>query len=132
MSRLLQTIQVQGQVCAAMGSPMYGDVLQQLAADVEADGVFAAILAGHENDSGRMALPLRLLGGLHRLVLDGRAPALRPRYPSVGGYWDAEAGVGDVAQAAPAIADYRRGAPDQPPQTKEVGRSAALIGGLLV
>src|SRR5271156_2019816 len=47
-SRLLQTIQVQGQVCAAMGSSMYGDVLHQVAADVEADGVFAAILAGTE------------------------------------------------------------------------------------
>ena len=76
-----------------MGSPMYGDVLQQVAADVEAGGVFAAILSGHENDSGRLALPLRLLGGLHRLVLDGRAPALRRWYPSTGGRWDAEAGV---------------------------------------
>ena len=98
-SRLLQTIQVQGQVCAAMGSSMYGDVLQQVAADVEADGVFAAILAGHENDSGRLALPLRLLGGLHRLVLDGRAPALRRWYPSVGGRWDAEVGWPDIVQA---------------------------------
>ena len=76
-----------------MGSSMYGDVLQRVAADVEAGGVFAAILAGHENDSGRLALPLRLLGGLHRLVLDGRAPALRRWYPSAGGHWDAEAGM---------------------------------------
>src|ERR1700743_1966022 len=131
-SRLLRSIQLQGQVCAGMGSPMYGDVLQQVAADVEAGGVFAAILAGHENDSGRLALPLRLLGGLHRLVLDGRAPALRRWYPSVGGHWDAEAGWADIAQAASDHADYLRGALDQPPQTNEVGRSAALIGGLLV
>jgi hypothetical protein len=132
MSRLLRTIQMQGQVCAGMGSPMYGDVLHQVAADLEADGVFAAILAGHENESGRLALPLRLLGGLHRLVLDGRAPALRRWYPSVGGQWDAEAGWPDIVQAASEHADYLRGALDQPPQTNEVGRSAALIGGLLV
>jgi hypothetical protein len=131
-SKLLQTIRVQGQVCTAMGSPMYGDVLQQVAADVEADGVFATILAGHENDAGRLALPLRLLGGLHRLVLDGRAPALRRWYPSVGGAWDAEAGWADIEQAAAEHGDYLRGALDQPPQTNEVGRSAALIGGLLV
>src|SRR6202000_3181935 len=131
MSRLLQTIQVQGQVCTAMGSSMYGDVLERVAADVEADGVFAAILAGHENDSGRLALPLRLLGGLHRLVLDGRAPALRPWYPSVGGHWDAEAGWPDIVRGASEHTDYLRGALDQPPQPNEVARSAALIGGLL-
>jgi hypothetical protein len=131
-SRLLRSIEVQGQVCAGMGSPMYGDVLRQVAADVEAGGVFAAILAGHENDSGRLALPLRLLGGLHRLVLDGRAPVLRRWYPSVGGHWDAQAGWPDIVQAAAEHADYLRGALQQPPQTNEVGRSAALIGGLLV
>ena len=131
MSRLLQTIEVQGQVCAGMGSAMYGDVLQLVAGDVEADGVFAQIFAGHENDSGRMALPLRLLGGLHRLALDGRAPALRRWYPSVGGHWDAEAAWPDIVQAAAEHTDYLRAALDQPPQTNEVGRSAALIGGLL-
>ncbi len=130
-SRLLRSIQLQGQVCAGMGSTMYGDVLQQVAADVEADGVFAAILSGHENDSGRLALPLRLLGGLHRLVLDGRAPALRRWYPSVGGHWDAEAGWPDIVLAASEHADFLRATLDQPPQTNEVGRSAALIGGLL-
>lgn len=131
MSRLLRSIQVQGQVCAAMGSPMYGDVLQQVAADVEAGGVFAGILSGHEDDSGRMALPLRLLGGLHRLVLDSHAPALRRWYPSVGGNWDAQAGWPDIVLAASENAEYLHAALDQPPQTNEVGRSAALIGGLL-
>src|SRR6201996_8740612 len=118
-SRLLRTIRVQGQVCTGMGSPVYGDVLRQVAADVEAGGVFAAILAGHENDSGRLALPLRLLGGLHRLALDGRAPALGRWYPSVGGRWDAEAGWPDIAQSAAEHSDYLRGALDQPPQTTE-------------
>jgi hypothetical protein len=131
MSRLLQTIQVQGQVCAAMGSGMYGDLLPLIGSDVEADGIFAQIFAGHENDSGRMALPLRLLGGLHRLALDGRAPALRRWYPSVGGEWNADAGWPEIVQAASGHAEYLRAALDQPPQTNEVGRSAALVGGLL-
>jgi hypothetical protein len=132
MSRLLQTIAVQGQVCAGMGSAMYGDVLQLVAGDVEAGGVFARIFAGHENDSGRMALPLRLLGGLHRLALEGRAPALRHWYPSVGGDWDAEAAKPDIMQTAAEHAEYLRAALDQAPQTNEVGRAAALIGGLLM
>lgn len=132
MSRLLQTIQVQGQVCAAMGSAMYGDLLPLVAADVEAGGVFAELFAGHENDSGRLALPLRLLGGLHRLALDARATALRQWYPSVGGAWDAEAAWPDLLRAASKYAEYLRATLDQAPQTNEVGRSAALIGGLLM
>lgn len=131
-SRLMRSLRLQGQICAGMGSPMYGDVLDRVADDVEAGGVFAAILAGHEDDAGRLALPLRLLGGLHRLALDGRAPALRRWYPSTGGQWDAPAAWPDIALAASEHADLLRATLDQPPQTNEVGRSAALIGGLLI
>jgi hypothetical protein len=131
MSRLLQTIKMQGQVCAGMGSAMYGDLLPLIGNDVETGGIFARIFTGHENDSGRMALPLRLLGGLHRLALDGRSPALRRWYPSAGGQWNAEAAWPDIVTAADRHAEYLRAALDQPPQTNEVGRSAALIGGLL-
>lgn len=131
MSRLLRAIELQGQVCAAMGSAMYGDLLPLIGRDVEADGVFARIFVGHENDSGRLALPLRLLGGLHRLALDGRAPALRRWYPSAGGTWNVQQAWPDIRQAASDYADYLRAALDQPPQTNEVGRSAALLGGLL-
>jgi hypothetical protein len=131
-NRLLRSLRLQGQICAGLGSPMYGDVLDLVAADVDAGGVFAAILSGHENDSGRLAVPLRLLGGLHRLALDGRAPGLRGWYPSTGGQWDAEAAWPDIALAASDHADRLRAALDQPPQTNEVGRAAALIGGLLI
>lgn len=131
VERLLRSLQLQGQICAGLGSPMYGDVLQRVAADVQAGGVFAAILSGHENDAGRLAVPLRLLGGLHRLALDGRAPRLRRWYPSIGGRWDAEAAWPDISLAASDHAGQLRAALDQPPQTNEVGRAAALIGGLL-
>ncbi len=131
-SRLLRSLQLQGQICAGMGSPMYGDVLDRVTADVEAGGVFAAILSGHEDDSGRLALPLRLLGGLHRLALDGGASNLRRWYPSTGGGWDADAAWPDIVRAASDHANQLRAALDQPPQTNEVGRAAALIGGLLI
>ena len=113
-NRLLRSLRVQGQLCAGLGSPMYGDMLQRVAADVEVGGIFAAIMSGHENDSGRLALPLRLLGGLHRLTLDGRASGLRCWYPSTGGHWDAEAAWPDVARAAAEHADHLRAALDQP------------------
>jgi hypothetical protein len=88
---LLKSLGVQAVACSALGSTMYGQLLDRVGADVSEGGVFADVLSGHENDPGPSALALRLLGGLHRLVLDGRAPALRRWYPSVGGRWDAGA-----------------------------------------
>ncbi|WP_231639777.1 DUF2332 domain-containing protein [Mycobacterium sp. Marseille-P9652] len=128
---LLQTLRSQGRFCAASGSPMYGELLDLVADDAEAGGRFAAILSGHEDAPPRQAVPLRLLGGLHRLVLDGRAPRLRRWYPSTGGAWDAKEAWPEILAAAADHSDSLRASLDHPPQTNEVGRSAALIGGLL-
>lgn len=131
VEHLLHTLRAQGQFCARSGSPMYGELFELVATDVAAGGVFATILAGHEDDPSRLAVPLRLLGGLHRLVLDGRAPQLRRWYPSTGGSWDAESAWPEIEGVAAVHAEALRAALRQPPQTNEVGRSAALIGGLL-
>ena len=128
---LLHTLRAQGRFCGASGSPMYDELFELVAKDVEAGGVFATILSGHEDDPSRHALPLRLLGGLHRLVLDGRAAQLRRWYPSTGGTWDAGTAWTEIVLTAANHSDSLRAALDQPPQTNEVGRSAALIGGLL-
>lgn len=131
MKKLLGTLRAQGRFCSGSGSPMYGDLCELVATDVEDGGVFATILSGHEEDSGRHAVPLRLLGGLHRLVLDGRAPALRRWYPSTGGIWDARSAWPQITAAATSHTEALRAALGHPPQTNEVGRAAALIGGLL-
>lgn len=128
---LLHTLRSQGRFCAGSGSPMYGELFELVADDVEAGGVFADILSGHEDDPSRHAVPLRLLGGLHRLVLDGRAAGLRRWYPSTGGAWRAESAWPEIRGTAAGHFDSLRAALAQPPQTNEVGRSAALIGGLL-
>jgi len=128
---LLHMVRSQGRFCAASGSRMYGELFELVATDIEASGVFATILAGHEDDPARHAVPLRLLGGLHRLVLDGRAPELRPWFPSTGGTWDAANAWPEILRTAAHHTAALRAALDQPPQTNEVGRSAALIGGLL-
>jgi hypothetical protein len=129
---LVHTLRSQGRFCGASGSPMYDELFELVAKDVEAGGVFATILSGHEDDRARQAVPLRLLGGLHRLALDGRAPGLRRFYPSTGGTWDAAAAWPEIVLTARDRMDELRAALDQPPQTNEVGRSAVLIGGLLL
>ena len=111
---------------------MYGELCDRVADDVAAGGVFATILSGQEDAPSRQAVPLRLLGGLHRMVLDGRAAHLRRWYPSTGGVWDSEAAWPEIVHTAVARGEVLRAALDQAPQTNEVGRSAALIGGLLL
>lgn len=128
---LVHTLRSQGRFCASSGSPMYGELFELVAGDVEAGGVFATVLAGREDAPSRDAVPLRLLGGLHRLVLDGRAARLRRFYPSTGGGWEARAAWPEILDTAAGHVDALRAALSRPPQTNEVGRSAALIGGLL-
>ncbi len=92
------------------------------------------MLAGHLADPGRSALPLRMLGGVHALVLTGRAGDLARYYPSTGG--TADPGQ-DASAAWPAFRDVLAGQSDEvrawlpsPPQTNEVGRGAVLAGAL--
>lgn len=128
-------IRAQARACGRLGSPMYAILLDALADDVDGGGVSRNILAGHEDDPGPSALALRLLGSVHRLVLQGRAPELAAFYPSVGGSFDADT---DGAGAWAALASVLETQPDavrewldRAPQTNEVGRSTALMGGLL-
>ncbi len=131
VNRLVSHFRRQAEACLQLGSPMYGDLLGRCSRDIEARGVTAAVLAGHESDPGPSALALRLAGSVHRLVLEGRAGELASYYPSVGGSWEPEKGWR-------AFESLLRGAPEQvrewldrPPQTNEVGRAGALYGGLL-
>ncbi|MET0999064.1 MAG: DUF2332 domain-containing protein [Marmoricola sp.] len=121
----------QARSCAELGSPMYAELLDHLAEDLEAGGPTAEVLEGHEDDPGRSALALRLLGSVHRLVLERRAGALAAYYPSVGGTWEPEGGVPAFLALLDSEPDVVREWLDRPPQTNEVGRSAALMGGLL-
>ncbi len=110
---------------------MYAELLARLADDLEAGGVAKRVLAGHEDDPGPSALALRLAGSVHRLVLERRAGALATFYPSVGGTWDLEHGWPAFEQLLADEPDAVREWLDRPPQTNEVGRAAALMGGLL-
>lgn len=110
---------------------MYGDLLEALVEDLRAGGPAAEVLAGHEDDPGPSALGLRLLGSVHRLVLERRAGGLAACYPSVGGVWEPRAGWAAFRELLGREPGAVRAWLDRPPQTNEVGRAAALVGGLL-
>lgn len=118
--------------CGRLGSPLYARLLDRLGLDVLAGGPSCDVLDGHETDPLTSALALRLMGAVHRLVLEGRAPALATYYPSAGG----DAGRGDPWPACSAVLvehrDVLRVLVERPVQTNEVGRSAALLGGFLM
>jgi hypothetical protein len=122
---------MQARACAALGSAMYGELLGRLADDLEAGGPTRRVLEGHEDDPGPSALALRLLGSVHRLVLERRAGELATYYPSVGGTWEADGATAAFLRLVDEQPEDVRAWLDRPPQTNEVGRSAALMGGLL-
>lgn len=121
----------QGEACAALGSRMYAELLCGLVRDIEAQGPTWRVLRGHEDDPGPSGLALRMLGSVHRLVLERRAGGLAAYFPSVGGHWDSVHGVPAYVELLDREGDAVRAWLDRPPQTNEVGRSSALMGGLL-
>jgi hypothetical protein len=130
---LSERFAAQAEACAALGSPLYADLLRGLVPDLEDPGsALRLVLHGHEDAPTDAALALRVLGSVHRLVLERRAGPLAAFYPSVGGTWDPAGGVAafrEVLAEQPAeVASWL----DRAPQTNEVGRSSALWAALCV
>jgi len=90
------------------------------------------VLAGHETDARASALALRFMGAVHRLVLEGRAPALARHYPSAGGEAGLEGAWTAFRDTLEQHRDTLRALVTSPVQTNEVGRAAALFGGFLL
>jgi hypothetical protein len=120
----------------AATSPMYRHLLALTLEDVERDGPCADVLGNAPAGVNPIfeAMPLRFLGGLHRIVLEGRAPDLGACYPSAGGRFDPDH-PGDLDQRFLAaveehhdelVVSLTRGL-----QTNEVGRCSALLLGFL-
>ncbi len=121
----------QGRICAFMNSPLYAALLAIAADDAEKEGIAWSILRGHLAPGRGNALALRFMAALHRVVLTGKAPALAAHYPGVGGDGDIAAACGALLPALQEHASFLADAAALPCQTNEVGRSAALIRGLL-
>src|SRR4051794_3689229 len=130
--RLAEFLELESVGCELYGSRFYRDLERRMAEDVRAGGVVWDVLEPFAHEHPRAAYTLRLLGGVHRMVLCGDAPELAKHYPSTGGdgdvdaVWPAFAAL--LAASPPAVEDALR----RPPQTNEVGRTGALVPGMLV
>lgn len=132
--RAAEMIDIQAAACAKLGSPLYAALLGHVARDVRDGGPCADAVAGYEDAAGPEAIALRLVGGVHALVLTGRAPELAAHYPSAGGVFDPDRPDAGWPAFRAAVATEREWVRDwmtRPPQTNEVGRAALLVAGLL-
>lgn len=147
MSRELATaLRTHAEACARLGSPMTAALLAASADDAERAGPVVEVARAHldgEPSSEQLmkaGVPLRLVGSVHRLVLDGQLPELAAHYPTaVPGHGPADPTrpQRDPMAAWPVFRDALGSHPSEiaagmaaPPQTNEVGRAAGLLGGL--
>ena len=131
VDHLARAVRQQATACRDLGSPLYAALLERCADDITAGGPTAGVLAGRDDDPVAAATALRLMGGVHRLVLEGLAPGLARYYPSVGGVADAAGAWPALRQVLITHRERLAALLEQAPQTNEVGRSSALLGGLL-
>ena len=125
--------------CGRLGSDLYESLLERAAADVESGGPVARLLSGHEDDPADSMLALRMMGAVHRRVLEGHHPELARSYGHSGvpfGRMGPKRNTAVVWQAFRGAIDEdfgpMRGLLDHPVQTNEVGRCAALLPGFLM
>lgn len=129
---LADAFRTQARGCEQTGSPIYAALLARAADDLERGGLFAEIAAAYRGQPILDAMPLRILGRAHALVLAGEAPSLARFFPSAGGSFEAEgAWRALVALVESKKALFADATTSWRVQTNEVRRSAALLPGFL-
>nr|WP_298498319.1 DUF2332 family protein [uncultured Maritimibacter sp.] len=112
----------------SLGSPFTARVLTILGGMSDHPGAVFNRMRGWEGDVSYAghSLPLRLLGGLHALVLSGRAPTLAAHYPPNPAPDGADLATA-LARTIEVQEDALLDALTSAPQTNEVRRAAVLI-----
>ena len=119
----------QSAICTQLGSPLYAEIFQAMAADLTNNGVTAQISEHLTIRPQRDAAPLRIAGAIHRLALTGKAPSIARHFPSTGG----NPGPTLVDDYLEALAIFRNDIDDglsRSVQTNEVGRTTMLVTGM--
>jgi hypothetical protein len=131
MTELPRRFRAQAEQCGKHGSPLTAALLFAAADDFEAGGPAHDLLSPIADDPSGSVPSLRFAGALHRLVLERKAPELALHYPSVGGTAPPDAAWPAARHLIEERYDELREGIRRPVQTNEVGRAAALYGGLL-
>lgn len=121
--------EAQADACDRLGSPFTGRLCRLLVEILDDTTETGSRIVGWSGEPRPDALALRICGGLHRLVLEGRDDALAAVYPPhQAGDEALETAVRQaiVSDDAALLATL-----DLPPQTNEIGRSAMLLPGFL-
>lgn len=118
----LRSLSVQAEQCRKLGSEMYARLFAELAEDYRWGGRTYALLAGRTDTPIHDALPLRLAGAIHRVVLRGDDPRLARHYPSAGGKPGDDFPSDFIAYMREHLDEVENGLASQV-QTNEVGRS---------
>ncbi len=123
---MLRALLQQADSCRTLGSPMYSDLFADLAADYTNGGRTYALLAGRSLRPLHDAVPLRLAGAIHRVVLQGKDDRLARHYPSVGGKPGEDFTADFIGYMRDHLDDVESGLATQV-QTNEVGRSVVHL-----
>ena len=124
-----EAFNIQRFYCEKMDAPIYARMCGAIATGLTRDSRTGARVLDWPGEPTRDALPLRLVGGLHALVLAGRDAGLGEVFAGIA---TDEAGIAARVNAA-LVAHDEALLPwlDGPPQTNEPGRSGALMLGLI-
>ncbi|MFP5297475.1 MAG: DUF2332 domain-containing protein [Actinomycetota bacterium] len=128
---LAKRLRNQAGACRMLGSPLYGFLLERAAGDVEGGGVVLEAMNEVAFEPPGAAVALRLMGAVHRLVLEGRAQSLAAFYPSAGGHGPVEEAWPAFQETVASNLEEIQHRMHEPVQTNEVGRCAGLVGGFL-
>jgi len=123
-----QAFRIQEFYCRQMAAPLYADICVALAEGLDRSSETGRAVLDWSGEPTRDALPLRLIGGLHALVLAGVDAELAEIFAGrVSGAALGKALNRVLARNDAAVLPWLEG----PPQTNEAGRSGALIVGLI-
>ncbi len=128
-AHIAETFHRQADGSVTLGSPFMALVCRLLADRLEANSLFARRIGGWKGNPKDDGLALRAAGGLHALARSGRCPALSAAYPPHTA--DPDTVWAGVIAAIEREDVFLSAYLDGPPQTNEVARSNAILGGCL-
>lgn len=124
-----EAFRFQSTICHLLDAPFCAELLERTAAEVERDGPVFDLVRDWPGDPLRDYLPLRILAGVHHLVLIRALPDLAAHYPTAGGAPQWPEAWDHFLHVLVTRGDDLRAWYTNTPQTNEVGRAGTLAGG---